>query len=92
MTKSRQEETYSGEAGLGPGFFGCRHGFLDGGVCGAGAVAGGGVGVAGFGTLFDGAWEAFGIVPSKMRRVIPGASTDSGLMLTEGSSALPVTE
>ena len=62
-------------------------------VAGAGVVAGefAGGGAMGFGALFDGACDALGILPSKMRRVIPGASTDRGLTLTDGSSALPVT-
>lgn len=50
-----------------------------------GAFAGGVVagGVAGF---------AVGILPSKMRRKIPGVSIDSGFTLISGSSALPLTE
>ena len=42
--------------------------------------------------LFDGALDALGIWPSKIRRRIPGVRIDSGLVEITGCSEFPVIE
>ena len=68
---------------------------MDGAACGCGAGGAGvwGAGWAGAaGSLLVGALAAVGIWPWKMRRKMPGASIDKGLVLILGCSILPVME